>query len=62
MSDFPDFTGPTIPANRLPPDCPLPVDVPLAVATAAIKRAMRIGMAIGAALTVVAGWLLGALT
>ena len=60
MNDYPEFDGPTIPANRLPPDCPLPVDVPRAVAIAAIKCALRLGMVIGAA-AFAAGLMLGAL-
>ena len=62
MNVYPEFDGPTIDANRLPPDCPLPVQltVSLASANAAEARALRLGMAIGAAVFA-AGLMLGAL-
>ena len=49
MTDFPEFDGPTIPANRLPPDCPLPVQltVSLASANAKARRAFIYGSAFG---------------
>ena len=55
------FDGPTIPANRFPPDCPLPIKltVPLAVAEANARRAFFRGAIIGGIL-VCAGFALNA--
>ena len=43
------ITGPTIPSNRLPPDCPMPVEltVPLALAQTNARRGFWRGVVLG---------------
>lgn len=48
--EFPEFDGPTIPANRrLPPDCPVrvPLKVPPVLAQEQVRRAFWRGLVIG---------------
>ena len=58
------MSGATIPANRLPPDCPVPVQltVSLASADAKARRAFRYGVVAGAFLVTILRPLLEALT
>ena len=62
MNVYPEFDGPTIPASRLPPDCPLPVQltVSLASAEAAVDRALLLGLVI-CAMAFTVGFMLGTL-
>ena len=51
MSDFPEFDGPTISGNRrLPPDCPVALKVPLALAEENARRAFWRGAVLGGVL------------